>query len=385
MYGLFHFLYFVYDGCMKDIEVDIQKNYPLSRLTTFRIGGPAKYFVEVKNDEELLLALVFAEKEKIPFMILGGGSNMLVSDKGYKGLIIVLKMRGFEKIKETKHEVFMRIFAGENWDATVAKMVSLGLWGVENLSYIPGSTGAAAVQNIGAYGQEIMHVLDSVEAYDTKKEQIVIIGNKECKFRYRASIFNKEQKGRFVILSVVLRLKKHGKPNTTYPDVTKYFSEHPKIQPSLLSVRKAVIAIRKKKLPDPKVVGNMGSVFKNVYLNETGYNKLYKKIQKNLPAEQLTKLEEMKVRFFSERGIKIPAAFLVDACGFRGAKYRGAQVHERQVLVLINATGHAKAHDVMTLMAKIRKAVYKNTGLILNPEPELIGFTQSEIKKYFQL
>lgn len=366
-------------------RITIKKNYSLAKLTTFRIGGPAKFFVEVKNIDQLCAALVFAKKEKVPFMILGGGSNMLVSDKGFNGLIIVLKMRGFEVVRKNTSEVLVRISAGENWDGTVVKMVSQGLWGIENLSYIPGSTGAAAVQNIGAYGQEIMNVLESVQAYDTMTQNIVDISNAECKFRYRASIFNKEAKGRYVILSVLLRLKRNGKPNSSYPDVQKYFLNHPKIKPSLQEMRRAIVYIRKNKLPDPKVVGNMGSVFKNLYLDEMQYKKLRNKVEKNLPQEQLQKLEDIKVKFISERGIKIPAAYLVDACGFRGAKYRGASVHERQVLVLINATGHARAHDVMMLMKKIRQKVYAKTGLILNPEPELIGFSQAELKKYFAL
>lgn len=366
-------------------RITIKKNYSLAKLTTFRIGGPAKFFVEVKNIDQLCAALVFAKKEKVPFMILGGGSNMLVSDKGFNGLIVVLKMRGFEKVKETKTEVYMKVAAGENWDQTVAKMVSLKLWGVENLSYIPGSTGAAAVQNIGAYGQEVMHVLDSVEAYDSKKEELVILSNKDCKFRYRASIFNREEKGRYVIISVTLRLKKHGKPNVTYPHLVEYFAEHPKIKPSLETVRKGVIFVRKTKLPDPKVVGNMGSVFKNLYLDEAGYNKLHKKVEKNFPREQLIKLEGIKKKFFSERGIKIPAAYLTEACEFKGVAFRGAKVHERHSLIVTNATGKAKAHDVITLMGKMRRDVYKKTGLILNPEPELIGFTKKELKKYFAL
>jgi UDP-N-acetylmuramate dehydrogenase len=370
---------------MKTVSITIRKNFPLARLTTFRIGGPAKYYAEAKNEEQLMAALVFSKKEKVPFMILGGGSNMLVSDTGYKGLIIVLKMRGYKKVKETKHHVFMQIASGENWDAAAARMVSLKLWGAENLSYIPGTTGAAAVQNIGAYGQEIMHILESVEAYDTKTESIVVLSNKECKFRYRASIFNKEEKGRFIILSIVLRLKKDGKPNVTYPDVIKYFQEHPKKKTTLSGMRDAIISIRKRKLPDPKNIGNMGSVYKNIYLNHDEYEKLYKKVQKNLPPEQLSKLEDIKKKFYSDRGIKIPAAYLVDACGFRGAEFGGAKVHERQVLVLINATGHAKAHDVMMLMKQIRQKVHKMTGLKLTPEPELVGFSKTELKKYFEL
>ena len=367
------------------ITLDIQKRFLLSRITTFRIGGPAKFYVEVKNVDELCAALVFAKKEKVRFMIVGGGSNMLVSDAGYDGLVIVLRMRGIVIEKETKHDVWLRIAAGEVWDKTVAKIVSRGLWGVENLSYIPGSTGAAAVQNIGAYGQEVKDVIESVEAYDTKQEAIVTILNKECHFRYRKSIFNDEAKGRFVILSIVFRLKKSGAPVTSYPDVIKYFEEHPKKKPTLTEMRKAITAIRKHKLPDPKNIGNSGSFFKNLYISEAEYKKLFKKASRYFSKEQLEKLEELKNKFFSERGIKIPTAFLIDASGLRGATYGGAKVHENQVLVLINATGKAKAHDVMLLVKKIRKTVYKKTGAKIVLEPELVGFSRKQLKSYLSL
>ncbi len=370
---------------MKDLQLKIQKNFPLSRLTTFRIGGPAKYFVEVKTPEALVAALVFSKKEKVPFMILGGGSNMLVSDSGFAGLVIVMRMKGFKTEKDTKDCAWVRVASGEVWDNTVAHFVKNKLWGAENMSLVPGTTGAAAVQNVECYGQQTEDVVESVRVYDTKTEEVKDIPKKECKFRYRRSIFNYEEKGRYIILSTLFKLKKHGKPIVTYPDVIKYFEEHKTVKPSLESLRKAIIYIRKHKLPDPKFVGNSGSFFKNVYLQENEYTKFRKKASKYFDAADMKKMEELKARFISEKGIKIPTAFLIDACKLRGSKFGGAQIHERQVLVLINATGHAKAHDVMMLVKKIRQTVYKKTGMKIFPEPELIGFTKKELAKYFAL
>lgn len=369
---------------MTNTRLKIRKNFRLARLTTFHIGGPAQYFAEIYTRDELHEALAFAEKLKLPLLILGGGSNMVVSDKGFKGIVLVMRLRHFTIEKETKTYALVRAAAGERWDEVVERAVARGLWGIENLSLIPGSMGAAAVQNIEAYGQEFKSSVVSVEVYDKKTGNIRTLTKTQCGFAYRKSIFNSTQRGRYIILDTLLKLMKHGSPKTAYLDVENYFKERHITKPTLRNMREAIVDIRTHKLPDPQKVGNSGSFFKNVYLTKKEYKLLHSALEKNIPAA-LPKLEELAARFASVKGIKIPTAFLVEACGLKGAQVGGARVHERQALVLINHTGRAKARDVLGLMKKVRQTVFSKTGIAIIPEPDLIGFTAQELAQYFSL
>lgn len=367
------------------MALKVQENYPLSKLTTFRIGGPARYLTYVSTFDELKEAMTFAKDKGVETFVLGGGSNMLVSDKGFDGMVIIVMIENFEVIEEDDESVVVRVASGELWDHVVERVVNKGWWGIENLSLIPGRAGAAVIQNIGAYGHEIRTTVESVQVYNRETGNIQSLQNKDCVFGYRESIFNTSSKGKYIILDIQLRLQKHGEPRTDYPDVEKYLAEHNITNPTLKQMRKAVVDIRTKKLPDPAKIGNTGSIFKNLYISHEEYEDLRKQVSKNFDEMTIAKLDEIKDRFLTEASVKIPAAFLVDICDLRGTQVGGAKVHENQVLVIVNETGKATANDVMMLIQKIRRTVYYKTGIELFPEPELVGFTKTELDDYFSL
>ena len=244
-------------------------------------------------------------------------------------------------------------------------------WGIENLSHIPGSTGAIAVQNVGAYGQEAGRVIESVTVFNKETHAIQSLKNKDCGFGYRKSVFNSSEKGKYIIFDVTFLLAKERRPNLTYRDLNVKFTGK---NPSIIEIRQAIIDIRDKKFPFPREAknGNAGSFFKNPILDETGYEKLKQAIVKNFGLEKGEDLEKKK---FKEGGqVKIPAAFLIELCGLKGQEFGGAAINENQPLVIINKFGSATAKDVLGLAENVRQEVYKQTGVALSYEPELIGF-----------
>ncbi|MFZ5390991.1 MAG: UDP-N-acetylmuramate dehydrogenase [Patescibacteria group bacterium] len=362
--------------------INLQTNYPLAPLTTFKIGGPAKFFAEIVSQEELGEVLLFAKKNNLKTLLLGGGSNMLISDKGFGGLVISINTLGLEKTKEGDDWVEVKIGAGEIWDKVVDYAVGNNYWGIENLSYIPGKVGAFAVQNVGAYGQEASQVVAEVEAYDTINNQIVFLSNQACGFSYRTSIFNSLDKGRYLILKVLLRLSKISKPNVSYPDLQKVFAGQSNIK--LSDVRQAIIKVRNKKFPYPYTVGakgSAGSFFKNFLLTKAEYDSLEKNIALNLPLV-LPELIRIKNKFPADNLIKIPTAFLLEVCGVKGLSVGGAKINDDQPLVILNDSNKATAADVLVLVQEVRKIVEDKTGLRLQLEPELIGFEKQDLLGY---
>lgn len=363
-------------------EIEIKENISMKDRTTFGIGGPARYFLEAGTPEELIKAFNFADQKTIPVFILGGGSNILISDVGFPGLVVSVRNKGIEVIEENDNEVKIKVGSSEVWDEVVEYAVNHGWWGIENLSHIPGKTGGVPVQNVGAYGQEAKNVIESVEVFDVKNKVVKRITNNECAFGYRKSIFNKEAKGKFVVLSTIFKLKKQGEPNITYPDVIKYFKEKNIIAPTLEQVRKAIISIRDNKLPNPKIIGNAGSFFKNIVLSNNEYQELLGNMQKNFSNEVMQKITELKNKFSTDESIKIPAAFVIDICGLKGQKVGGAKVNEKQALVIVNDNNNATAKDVLELAKKVTTTVQEKTGIYITLEPELIGFTDKELQEY---
>jgi len=361
----------------------IQENIPLKNLTTMRVGGPARYFVEVKNADELKDGFDWAKDRNLPVFILGGGSNLVVSDRGFPGLVIRPNILGFEVVGEDGNRVLLKVGAGEVWDKVVEYAVSRGWWGIENLSLIHGSVGGLTVQNAGAYGAEIGEVVAQVEVYDSVARIIREFAKDDCYFTYRSSFF--QRAGHCIITSVVLSLKKTGTPNINYPDVAKYFAEKNITSPTLSDVRSAIVFIRQNKLPDPGEIGSAGSFFKNLLLSTGEYQKLKEKISVNFGSETTNKLEEMKNRFVTSNGIKIPSAWLVELCGLKGASVSGAAIYEKQALIIVNKNNQATADDVLQLFKKVRQTVYAKTGLELLPEPVMVGFSDEELAEYFQL
>lgn len=333
----------------------IQENIPLAQYTTFKIGGPAKYFCVVTNEDELVEAIKFAKDKKIHWFVLGGGSNLLISDEGFHGLVIKIENRGITYIDD-----LVTASAGEVWDDFVADTISHGFGGLENLSAIPGTVGATAVQNIGAYGSDVSNIIESVRVLDTTNLEFINMSNPDCSFDYRDSIF-KHQKGRFVVVSITFKLEKDKKVNIEYKDLAEYFSGKNVKEPSILEVRNAVIEIRNNKLPDWKMWGTAGSFFKNPIVTIKEFNKLKKKYP-DLPS-----FPE------SEDTVKIPLGWILDKiCKLKGQSVGHVGVYEKQALVVVAKPGASSA-EVVELTRKMQEEVKKKTGIIIEAEVEWVN------------
>ena len=310
--------------------VKIKKNIKVASLTTFGIGGVAKFFCVVKNVNDLKKALDFAHKNKLEVLILGGGSNILLPEK-IDDLVIKIDIKGIKFVDRGKY-VLMSAGAGENWDRIVEKTVKKDLSGIENLSLIPGSVGAAVYQNIGAYGAELKNVLLKAVVFDTKTDKVKILKNKECKFGYRDSVF--QHKDNLIILDVMLKLNKKFKPNVSYVDLANCFKNK---KPSLSELRTVVIKIRKNKFLYPDKLSNAGSFFKNPIIS----------------------------------GRKVSAAQLIEKAGWKGRRLGRVGVSPTHSLVIVNYGG-ARASEVINLASKIQRDVFKKFGIKLEPEVKIV-------------
>ena len=359
---------------------------PLKRYTTFKIGGRAKYFACAGSVEEFREALDFAHRRNLRVFVLGGGSNILVSDRGFDGLVIHPVQRGLTIVSEDETTCTVRAAAAETWDDVVRHAVERDGWGIENLSHIPGQAGAALVQNIGAYGQQLSDRLTRAEVLEMASGQIIDFPPERCGLGYRRSIFNSTEKNRYLILGISLRLSKFGKPDLRYPDVAIYFEERRNPAPSLAEVREAIIAIRDSKFPFPREEkgGNAGSFFKNLQLSESEFQMLQKYVQKNFPYRAQERVAKIRRLHVGPGPIKVPTALLIDLCGLKGFRMGNAQVNETQPLVLINLGG-ATAHDVMSLAGHVRRTVADRTGMAISLEPELVGFSPEEVAGYLNI
>lgn len=366
------------------IDLEIHEQYPLKDVTTFRIGGPARYFVELHSVNELLTALRFAQNFHLPLCVLGGGSNFLVSDRGFDGLVLKMNLLGRNILEEDAHSILLKVAAGESWDALVAYAVNSGWWGIENLSLIPGSVGALAVQNVGAYGQEASDVIEAVDVYDIGTKTQMRLSSKECGFAYRASIFNSCMKDRYIILNTFFRLAKQSTPRLNYHDFQTAFNDNGNV-PTLEEIRSAVIDIRRAKLPDIEKIGSAGSFFKNLLLSAEEFELVHTRIAKQFGHYATKRIEDCKRSQHNRLAIKLPTALLLDICGLTGYQVGGAALYHKHPLIVVNATGHATAYDVMTLVKHVRHAIYRHTGQRISPEPTLIGFKNEELRNYFGL
>ncbi len=339
----------------------IEENVVLAPYTTFKIGGPADFFCTVTTKKDLEKAIVFSKEKKIPYHILGGGSNMLIADSGFRGLVIKFVLRGFIWKELNSKSVLVTVASGENWDAFVAEAVSRGVYGVENLSGIPGSVGGTPIQNVGAYGAEVADVIESVTAYNTETLVFQNFSNKECGFGYRDSYFKTAEGKRYIVIDVTFLLEKEGKFNLSYKDLTKYFTDRG-VAPTLASVRAAVLEIRGKKFPDLQKFGTAGSFFKNPIVHKRDAERLKK---------QFTDMPMFSV---SENKIKIPAAWLIEHIGgFKGIESNSVGSFENQALVIVNYD-KARALDVLEFAHSITEDIFLKTGIRLEREVQLLGF-----------
>ena len=355
------------------------ENVLLAPLTTLKIGGPARFFVRARSEDQVSEAVIFAKARGLELFVLGGGSNIVVSDKGFDGLVLQIDESGMLDDKDSNCAPSrpaglrveqlsgsrLRVGAGANWDEFVEFCVRNGLAGVECLSGIPGSVGGTPVQNVGAYGQDVSETIESVRCFDRDANEFVTLGNADCGFSYRRSIFNSAQRGRYIVLSVTYKLIPGGTPKIAYKDLKEHFAGR---SPSLLEVREAVLTIRRSKSmvideADPNS-RSVGSFFKNPIVE----------------VKKLTEISEKNAfqsvpHFPAGSGtVKIPAAWLIENAGFhKGYTLGKAAISSKHSLALINAGG-ATAGDVIRLKDRIQAGVEDKFGIALEPEPIFVGF-----------
>jgi UDP-N-acetylmuramate dehydrogenase len=337
--------------------MEIKKNYNLSKLNTFGIDVKADAFTLVESEadiEELFKLPEFQQSEKI---FLGGGSNVLFT-KDFHGIVVLNKLKSMKIMEENEESVSVRAMGGEMWNDLVLFAVNHGYWGIENLSLVPGTVGAAPMQNIGAYGTEIKETLLSVEAFEVATGKKKIFSKEECELGYRDSIFKNKVKGQYFISAITLKLSKLENKNVTYRVLKEYLESNKIKVHNSKDISEAVASIRRSKLPDPKVLGNAGSFFKNVFIQKDQLQKL------------LTIYPEMP-SFKEDDLIKIPAGWLIEQCDWKGRRIGNVGVHEKQALVLVNYGG-ATGGQILDLANQIIKSVKDKFGLELTPEVNLI-------------
>jgi UDP-N-acetylmuramate dehydrogenase len=340
------------------IGLNIRENVLLAPLTTFEVGGPARYFVRCEAENDVADAFNFASSKKMPVFVLGGGSNIVVSDRGFDGLVIQIALKGISIDRGS-----VTAAAGENWDSLVAQCVEKNLAGIECLSGIPGTVGGTPVQNVGAYGQEVSETIVMVRCYDRAANTIVELSNADCGFGYRTSVFNTTERDRYVVLSVTYALTKKGSPKIVYKDLIEHFAGQ---KPTLAETRDTVRSIRRSKSmvieTDDENRRSVGSFFKNPIVERTKY-------------EEIAGQSHSPVPHFQAAGeaVKIPAAWLIEHAGFHKGYASGhAGISTRHTLAIVNRGG-ATAAEIVSLKNEIRHVVYEKFGIELVPEPIFVG------------
>lgn len=346
----------------------VRENIPLAPYTTLGVGGPARYLAQATNEGDVQEALEFALSRNLPVFILGGGSNIIVSDTGFRGLVLHIALRGVRPLGEEDSDV-LTAAAGEEWDAFVCRCVERSLAGVEGLSGIPGTVGGTPIQNVGAYGQEVRDVILSVRVLDRETAEVTEFSNYDCKFGYRTSIFNTTHRDRHVILAVSYGLRADGKAKWHHPELQSFFAER-RTPPSLGEVRDAVLKIRAAKGmvlasadPDSK---SAGSFFKNpVVSRETAL-----RIEESVRPERLPQFEAPGGM------VKLPAAWLIERAGFtKGYTLGHAGISGKHALALVNRGG-ATAQEILDVAHKIQTGVQNTFDIELVPEPVFVGFDE---------
>ena len=336
--------------------MDVMTNISLKQYTTMKLGGETRYMATADSASDVVSLYRNARKENLPIFVLGGGSNVITHDEVFEGIVLLNKIKGFEVISETDETTDVKIGAGEVWDEVVEKAIGLGLQGIEAMSGIPGTAGAAPVQNVGAYGQEIADTLISLEAYDSKTDTIVTISADECNFSYRNSIFRGKEKGRYCILNITLRLNKAEPKPPYYASLQRYIDENDIREVNLSVIRVAVLNIRSEKLPDPAELPSAGSFFKNALVEKWKLEELQREYS-DIPNYAM-----------SDGRYKIPTGWLIDKAGLRGYRSHGMRVYEKNALVLVNdsATGY---DDLAAIREEIVQIIFDKFGIKIEQEP----------------
>jgi UDP-N-acetylmuramate dehydrogenase len=347
--------------------VKLQEQVPLAPLTTFQVGGPARYLVEARGLDEVREAVAFARDRELPLFVLGGGSNLVVADAGFPGLALRIAVRGVEERDEDGKRRF-EVGAGEDWDAFVARVVARDCAGVECLSGIPGTVGGTPIQNVGAYGQEVSETISAVQVLDLESGAVRELCAPACDFGYRRSLFNTTQRGRYIVLHVSFALTPGGAPRIEYADLKKSFAG--RRTPTLGETREAVRQIRHSKamliVAGDEDCRSAGSFFKNVLLDAPGLARLQELVaRRGLPLPTFPG---------AEGRTKVPAAWLVEQAGFpRGFQRGPVGISRKHSLAIVNRGG-ATAADILALKDEIQQRVAGDFGIRLQPEPVFVGF-----------
>ncbi|HZR27725.1 MAG TPA: UDP-N-acetylmuramate dehydrogenase [Terriglobales bacterium] len=343
----------------------IQEHVPLAPLTTFQVGGPARYFIEAQNEEDVSAAVAFARERGLQLFVLGGGSNLVVSDSGWDGVVLKIALRGItQSSKEGK--IIFEAGAGEDWDSFVAHTVNLNCGGIECMSGIPGTAGGTPVQNVGAYGQEVAETITRVRVLDLEQNSICELENRDSGFAYRASIFNSSARGRYIVLRVSYALTPGAAPRIAYADLKTFFGTK---SPTLQETREAVRHIRRTKamllVEGDADCRSAGSFFKNPIVTSEQYDEVCR--QSAAHGERVPQFPA------SDGNVKISAAWLVEHAGFNKGFVRGAVgISSKHALAIVNRGG-ARAADIVALKNEIQQRVRENFGIELQPEPVFVG------------
>jgi len=353
-------------------ESSVQSDVPLAPYTTLGLGGNARYFVPVASEDELLSALVWAREQKVPVFLLGGGSNLVVADAGFSGLVVHNRLRGIRVVEQTDSQVVVEVAAGEDWDSFVRVCAESGWQGVECLAGIPGFVGGTPVQNVGAYGQEVAETIVRVRAVALSTGTVREFSHAECGFAYRRSRFNREELGQWAITAVRFQLNINHPALLKYTDLTRYFANRELTQiPSLLDVYEAVREIRSQKgmvvRPDDPDSRSAGSFFKNPIVSPETFQTVQEKFAGDVP------------HWLQDDGsVKLSAAWLIQNSGFvRGETLGGMGLSGKHILAIVNRGG-GTASELNGLALRVQQRVADKWGVLLAPEPIFLGFTESE-------
>jgi UDP-N-acetylmuramate dehydrogenase len=336
----------------------LHEHYSLRGLNSFGVEARARWFCQVRSAEDLAALAADPRLAGRPRLVLGGGSNLLLT-RDFDGLVIKVEVPGLHELGDAGDAWHVEVGAGENWHATVERLVTMGRPGLENLALIPGSCGAAPVQNIGAYGLELAQRFDSLTAWDFTSQRVVRMTAAECAFGYRDSLFKHTLAGRRLILAVRLALPKQWQPGEGYADLARELKERNVTRPDARAIFDAVVAIRRRKLPDPAVIGNAGSFFKNPVVSEATHQALIARYPSLVGYPQ------------PGGRVKLAAGWLIDAAGLKGATRGRAGVYEKQALVLVNRGG-ATGAEILAMAREVQDKVAEAFGVWLEPEPVIV-------------
>jgi len=335
--------------------MEIHENVSLQDLNTFGVDQSGRYFVTVKRPQDLDDLLALSIELKLPILTLGGGSNLLFS-KDYSGIVASIELSGLDFRETSEGKRLLTAAAGENWHKTLKQCISYGWQGLENLAYIPGSVGAAPIQNIGAYGLELSERFDSLKAFDLETGKTKIFSKQDCRFGYRDSYFKSQSPGRFIIVEVTLSLPQVSDWRLDYAGIREQLGDQ---EPTSARIAEIVTNIRKSKLPDPDKIGNAGSFFKNPLVE----NEFAKQLEQEYP--------DIAVYPHGKTESKLSAAWLIEQCGLKGLREGDAGVSEKHALVLVNH-GKASGAEIMAMAARVQKNVKDKFRIQLEPEPKIV-------------